>query len=69
LNVTVLLAPPAIDPVSQAELSLVAVCGEYVSAFLQVTVVPRSTVIVLGEKAMFAMTTVFGVTVGGGVVL
>jgi hypothetical protein len=28
LNVIVLLAPPAIDPVSQAELSLVAVCGE-----------------------------------------
>jgi hypothetical protein len=41
-----------------------------VSAFFQVTVVPRSTVMVLGEKAMFAMTTVFGGRgrgiVGGG---
>lgn len=61
-NVTVLLVPPAIFPVSQTPVSLVEV-WVIPSLFCHVTVVPFETVSVPGLNAIFMMTTVLG---GGG---
>lgn len=59
LNVTLLLPPGGMLPVSQAPESLVAVCGTP-SEFCHVTVVPFATVSVEGPKAMLYAAIVFG---------